>query len=417
MGPDGLAPAVDVVGRVPFVDLPTLFAWWPPTDASLRAWAVVGVVGSAALLHRRAAPWVALPLAFLYLSFANAGTTFFSFQWDNLLVESLVLVPVLERGRVGRWLAWWLLFRLYVESGLAKVLWSDDWTSGVAMGDYWRTAPLPTPLAWLADRLPADAQRALTWGTLLGEIVAPFALLWRRARRPLFWVFGALQAGILLTANYGVFNWLTLALQCTLLGEDDGPVDPLAVAWAAVLVPISVAVGLDRFAGTDLADAAARWRVANAYHLFASIDPLRDEVEFLGSDDGVTWRRLPLRWKPPAKPAFLAPYHPRVAFEAWFLTLGGRGTEVGLRTSSPPWAGRLLATWCHDPARLAPVVSEPVTAPRFVTLGFWRARMDRETVGAWTVEPLGRHPLAFDCRRSGVPVFPQARALVAWAPR
>jgi hypothetical protein len=422
MGPDGLAPARPILARLaervddPFWRLPTLFCWVPATDTALRAGAVLGVLASLLLVSRRIAPWVALPLAFLYLSFANAGTTFFSFQWDSLIVEALVLVPLLGRGRLGVWLVWAFLARLYCESALAKALWSDDWTSLRAMGDYWRTAPLPTPLAWWADRLPAQVQAGLTAGTLVVEGLVPFAIpVGPRTRRAVFAVWTLLQLAIAATANFGVFNWLTMSLQLALLVPTDRRITRTELAFAALLVPLGLAGFANRFLpGEPLADVAElsqRWRVANVYHLFASVDPIRDEVEIVGSDDGLAWTALPIAYKPGEPMAWIAPYQPRVAFQLWFYTLGGRDTPLGLRVASPPFVSRLIQRWCDSPAVLTPLLTHPVTAPRYVTLRFWRARFAADAVG-WARQDLGRYPAVYACGSDGAPVFPQVDALV-----
>ncbi len=420
MGPDGLAPAAPLLARLgETVDdaawrLPTLFHWVPATDTTLRFLAVAGLLASGALAFRRTA-WAAWPLALLYLSFANAGTTFFTFQWDSLIVETLVILPALGRGRVGVWLAWWLLFRLNLQSGLAKLLWSDDWTSLRAMGDYWRTAPLPTPLAWWADRLPPAIQAGLTGGTLVVECVLPFLLPWARARPWIFVVWTSLQLGILATANYGSFNWLSLALLLSLLAPAVGRSPWSVRVLAAVIVPLSLVVFANRF-GPDrpfdgVARVAQRFRVTNAYHLFASIDPLRDEVEIVGSDDARTWTPLPIAFKPGEPMSWLAPYHPRVAFQLWFYPLGGRGTPAGLRVAAPSYVARLVQRWCTDPDVLLPILTRPVAAPRYVSIRFWRATFTAGAVG-WDREELGRHPEVYPCASGAVPLFPQVDALV-----
>jgi hypothetical protein len=423
MGPDGLQPAADIYqalaarGRTGV--LPGLFAAWPATDGWLRAWAAAGVVGSLVACVPAAAPWLGIPLAFLYASFVNAGTTFYSFQWDSLLCECLLLTTFLGRspGRAARLVAWTLWARLSVESGLAKLLWSDDWTGGVAMGRYWETAPLPTPGAWWADRAPEGFDRLTTWGTLVGELFLPVVLLaGRRARLVGFAVWSALQAGILATANYGIFNWLSAVLGVALLWEVPARWPRLEATGAAVLVPLGLWVGLATFARLDLpiADTVRRWHVSSAYHLFARVDPERDEVELMGTDDGTSWRRLPLVAKPPEPMAWWAPYHPRVSFRLWFFTLN-RNNELGMSVAADRWVGRLARLWCVDPERLAPLLSGPTTAPERVALYFWRATFHPDSP-VWVEEPLGRHPVVYDCDDPEPPRWPQVDALEGWRP-
>lgn len=419
MGDSGLAPAREVLaaaaakGLGPF-ELPTLHWWLPTGDGTLRALAVLGVLVSALVAVPRLSSIAAPVAAALYLSFATAGSTFFSFQWDALIVESLLLCSLLgdSPSRPAVLALYLLNAKLYLESGLAKLGWSDDWTSLEAMGRYWMTAPLPTPLAWFADALPSPIQRALTAATLAGELGLPLLLVLGRVGRIAFAVAGsALQLGILATANYGSFNWLALALHCGLLVEGAGWRKRDLVLGATWLW-LSIVVFLSRFAGGDfeLASTVQRWRVANAYHLFASIDPRRVEIEVLGSDDGRAWTALPVRWRPPDS-GFLAPYHPRVAFSSWFLALGpGRG-EIDFSFYAPPWLARLVDLWCEDPARLRSILSADVASPRLVTLGAWDAGFG-ETPGSWTRREIGRHPHVHACG-DGRARFPPATRFAA----
>ncbi len=423
VGPDGLEPIAHTLRAVanrsdhPMLALPTLFWWLPTNDPALRTAAGIGAAASVALLVPSITRFVAPFLAMLYLSFVNAGGAFFTFQWDALIVESLTLSVLLSPrpGRAARLAFWALNIKLYLESGLAKVLWSDDWTSLTAMGNYWRTAPLPTPLAWWMDRAPEIAQRAFTAGTLLGELAAPFLMFGGKYGRRCFAVIGiSMQLSILATANYGAFNYLSIALALALIWEAEAGEHTARWEWgvAGGWALLSVAVGLSRFAGVDspLATFADRWNVANAYHLFARIDPERDEVEFIGSADGQSWTVLPLAYKPAEAMAFIAPYHPRVAFSAWFWTLGERDSPLGFRVRSPAWGSRLVQRWCDSPEILVPILTRPVSAPRYVTLEFWRATFstDRAT---WTRLDLGRYPAVHDCHDGGAPHFPQVEAL------
>jgi hypothetical protein len=217
-----------------------------------------------------------------------------------------------------------------------------------------------------------------------------------------------LQLGILATANYGSFNWLTLALHAGLLVEGQGWRKRDLVLGASWLW-LSVVVFLSKFAGGDfeLAATVQRWRVANAYHLFASIDPRRVEIEVLGSDDGETWTALPLRWRPPDS-GFLAPYHPRVAFSSWFLALGpGRG-EIDFSFYAPSWLARLVDAWCEHPERLRSILLHDVASPRLVTLAAWDADFG-PTVGSWSRREIGRHPHVHTCGQGRARFAPAAR--------
>lgn len=421
MGPEGLAPAhtwlqhLEHSGRG-FWDLPSLFWFWEPGDGSLRFWALLGTVGSLALVHPRVCPVLSPVLAFLYLSFANIGGTFFSFQWDNLIVESLLLGAGLgpEPGK-GVLFLWRLLFlKLSIESGLAKVLFSSDWTEFRAMGAYWPTVPLPTPLTAYALYLPEGLNQLLTLGTLIVEMVLPLLIfVGPRSRGVMFVVWVCLQLGIMSTGNYGIFNLLSCVVGFSLLAESRRSLGRVEVVIGGFLALCSLMVGLSTFVYrradppswvTFFAEPAQSWRVANAFHLFAAIDPKRYEVDLMGYQAG-EWHVFPLRYKPPAAPRFIAPYHPRVDFRLWFFTLGQRNRPPGLVVQAPDFVRRLLYLWCNDPVRLEPLVGAPVQAPEWVGLHFWKAELGPT---GYAATDMGYHPNIFHCSTEMSLEFPQS---------
>ena len=182
------------------------------------------------------------------------------------------------------------------------------------MATYWETAPLPTWLGWYAHQLPMWAQRLMSALTLVVELGVPL-LIWgpRRFRPLVFALMAAFQLGVLATANYGFFNYLSLALCLWVL--DDGhlawlaaragvtlrpeavgaprPATTAALGIAtAVLVPLSLVPFLPlvpslRPLARALLPARAvldEVRSINAYHLFAQMTLVRREavIEGLG---------------------------------------------------------------------------------------------------------------------------------------
>ena len=140
--------------------------------------------------------WTLIGCWALYASYVRVGQDFLSFQWDNLLLESAFFALFVTPGGwrlhsggpphpLGVFLMQWLLVRLYLESGLAKLLLGDPtWRALTAMATYWETAPLPTWLGWYAHQLPMWAQRASGALTDAVELGVPL-LVWgpRRLRR------------------------------------------------------------------------------------------------------------------------------------------------------------------------------------------------------------------------------------------
>jgi hypothetical protein len=431
VGRDGLLPALDFLASVPRFSLAPSVFWIDASDAALTGAALAGMLLGAALFLNLAPRWCLLALWALYLSFVSVGQDFLSFQWDNLLLETaplaFLVAPAGLRPRrappphpVAVFLVLWLVFRLHFESGATKLLLGDPtWRDLTAMVTYYETAPLPTWIGWWAHQLPLQAQRATSLFTYVVELGLPL-LLWTpaRVRLVVFGVMLAMQASIVLTANYGYFNYLTMALLLFVL--DDRQVDRVAARLGRPLAPLParsastartaalaavavLLVGLSlvqflpfvRPARGLLAPLAPVRRVlntvrsVNAYHLFAQMTLVRREAVVEGSVDGVRWLPYEFRYKPgdPQRaPAFVAPHQPRLDFQMWFLLLGGRGA---------PWFDALLTRLLENPKAVAPVFARNPFSddpPRLVRAAVYRYRMTdvatRRATGAWWTREL-----------------------------
>jgi len=443
-GARGVLPAADLMaaanrgiadGRVHAWQAPTLFLWLQPSDAVLL-WGTRLGAALGALLLLGVWPRAVLAAAWaLYLSYTVIGQTFFTFQWDNLLLESTFLsLFVAPRGLFPRrapapgvpgvLLLLFLLFRVHVESGWAKWLGGDPtWHDLSAMGTYWETAPLPTWLGWWAHQLPHAVQELLTATTLLVEGLFPLLLLGpRRARLLAFLVLVPFQLFVAVTANYGFFNLLAIGL--CLWALDDGHLQAAARRLRVATRPRPAPIPLPRPAAVAalagallLAFAAAApfrmywqepepgepgawerleerlWplRTLNVYHLFVDMTLVRDEVVIEGSRDGASW--TPYVWKhkpgdPARAPDFVAPHQPRLDFQAWFLCLHGR-------PPSAPWFRRLLLLLVQEPALMAELFeSTPCgdEAPAWLRYSVWRYRFttreERARTGDWWTRDL-----------------------------
>ena len=416
------------------------------SDTMITAGIVVGVALSLLALL---GVWPRLSLllcAPLYLSYVVAGREFLSFQWDNLLIECLVVAAFVPRDRESpgsHWVARLLLFKLYFESGIAKaqsVL--GDWFDGSAMTFYYETAPLPAWPGWWAHHLPEFWHHIESFGALGLELAGAVLVLGpRRARLTALVGFSAFQLLNLVTANYGFFVYLALALHVFLLDDTDlervarrlrGPrfrAQPkraarlqlpaatrrytaavaglLAVAWGTASLVTAVA----HFAPSgELAERASRWtqmwrvyRVANAYHLFGHITRERVEAEFQTQSEG-RWRAHDLHYKPgdPLRaPPWVAPHQPRVDFRLWFYGLN-------FRRETPRYVVNLLDRICNDPDAVSGLFAAPLPSrPAAARIEYWRYQFTTpqqraETQAWWRRESLGAtEPV--DCSR-----FPRA---------
>jgi lipase maturation factor 1 len=93
----------------------------------------------------------------------------------------------------------------------------------------------------------------------------------------------------------------------------DTTAEMIAIAWRGAPLPGLPIAALDPF------------RIANQYGLFAVMTRGRYEIEFQGSNDGVTWEPYLFRNKPQLlneAPRIYAPYQPRFDWNLWFASLG-----------------------------------------------------------------------------------------------
>jgi len=399
VGPHGLLPAARFFGVVhaqlgasALLQFPSL-CWFFGAGAFLPLLCAIGIA-LAALLFLGIAPAACVALLWAcYLSVVGAGQIFYEFQWDGLLLETTLLAIFVapwtlrpgwrrvEPPRLARWLMWWLLFRLMLLSGLVKLASGDPaWRALTALTFHFETQPLPTPLAWYANRLPAAFDR-LACAVMFGiELAAPFALAaGRRLRHVAALALIGLQVLIALTGNYTFFNLLTVALcllclddawwqnrgmgfqpllsriarfrrgrpkvaqasspaVSSMAGEDAGATSRRPPAW--LLIPFAAFVllfttfeGVADFVPPIASSRALAWaggaigpfRSLNNYGLFSVMTTTRPELIFEGSDDALNWRPYEFPHKPgdlARRPDFIAPFQPRLDWQLWFAALG-----------------------------------------------------------------------------------------------
>ncbi|MDD9934573.1 MAG: lipase maturation factor family protein [Myxococcales bacterium] len=410
-----------------FWDAPSALWWWN-SDAALTAHAVLGVLLALLAL---VGLWPRLCFALsapLYLSIVHGCGVFTAFQWDNMLVEVLVLAAFLPGERVApvvHFILRLLLFKLYFQSGIAK--WQSylgDWHDGSAMTFYYETAPIPARLAWHAHHLPEAWHHLESWGALVLELLVPLLIFGPRwARLLAFASFTGFQTLNTSTANYGFFTYLSTVLHLFLLRDTDiarvfrlalpgrdalrprvftrPALTLLATALCVGWIGLSTAGALARFSGdrevrrllAPLQDLHAPLRIANVYHLFGHITRDRLEPQFEALIAG-GWRELDLHFKPGAPerpPPYVAPHQPRVDFRLWFYGLSHR-------RGMPRYVNAILDRLCRDPEAVAPLFANPLPrAPDAVRIALYRYHFtspeQRADRGAyWTRSRLGALP-------------------------
>ena len=409
---DALAPRL---GPARFVLMPMVF-WLNDSDLAIRAvcW---GGAGLSLMLLLNLLPRLSLVLIYaLYLSLLYAGQTFMTFQWDTFLLETAVVALLMTFSpTTGVWLARWLLFRFMFMSGVVKLISGDpNWRNLSALSYHFLTQPLPTPLAWYAASLPAQALKAATGAVFFVELVLPFLIFCPRRIRFVS-AFGILmlQSCILATGNYNWFNLQTMLL-CLPLFDDaamrrilpsrllgllpagaDNPAPRRAAtivvnAAALMLVALSLVQMDERFGGSPpevaqtIDDVFEPFHIVSPYGLFAVMTTTRNEIIVEGSNDGVQWREYEFRYKPGdvnRRPPWNIPHQPRLDWQMWFAALDD--------PQRSPWFSRFLERLLeNEPSVTAllernPFPDKPPTYVRAEFYDYTYAGNDDHAAGRW----------------------------------
>jgi hypothetical protein len=422
IGAHGILPAHDYLetvrsdyGRSSYTLFPTL-AWLDSSDTFIRGLVWAGVAFSLCLL----AGLIPLPatifLFLLYLSLDTVGQVFFSFQWDALLLETgfaaILLAPWGLRPsysapvpRVTLWVFRFLIFRLMLESGAAKLLSGDlTWRNLTALKYHYETQPLPTPVAWYAHQLPILVQKLSVIGVFVVELIAPFFFFTKRQVRIVAALATiALQLMIALTGNYTFFNLLTILLCVFLFNVKTAERTPAILSVVGIVLIALGVIQLATMSGivSELPRPIAliqlhadTFHVMSQYGLFANMTTTRPEIIIEGSDDGVQWNAYEFKYKPgdvKRRLPWVAPYQPRLDWQMWFAAL-----------SSPqqnPWFSRLIVRLLEgqpEVTNLLAVNPFPGKPPHFIRAEVYDYHFTdwstRRTTGAiWSRNPLGEY--------------------------
>src|SRR5208282_2855186 len=242
IGPEGILPAGDYLRAVGqsfgysqrvLWYVPTLL-WLASGPHMLTALCWIGMAASVVLLLN-AWPRGMLAICFVcFLSFVSAAQDFSSYQSDGMLLEAgfiaLFFAPAGFRPSLGLasppsratlFLLQWEWFRIYFESGAAKIIGGDpEWRNFTAMDEYYQNGPLPTWIGWYMQHLPHWFHASSVFATLALELGLVWMLfLPRRWRIVCFFIVTPWEMGVILTANYTFLNYLVLALGFLLLDD------------------------------------------------------------------------------------------------------------------------------------------------------------------------------------------------------
>jgi lipase maturation factor 1 len=457
IGPDGLQPVgayleevKQIAGASRYWYAPTVF-WLADGSRALLFLCWLGIVASLLLTLNFWPRAMLVVCLVVFLSFIATLQIFASYQSDGMLlgagfVSVFFAPPGLRPGwgerhppsRASLFLLQWLWFRIYFESGVAKIASGDpEWRHLTAMDEYYQNGPLPTWIGWYAQHLPHWFHVGTAGLTLGLELVLVWMLfLPRPFRIVLFAIVTPLQLGIIATSNYAFLNYLVLVLGFLLLDDKllrrfflpkrlrepqamgvpaapvtndvDSPDTAQEPGWHALvarrvamagLVFAAICLSWNFYATTvgllqmilpavplPMAPVVALEpsRIAESYGLFAVMTRARYEIEFQGSNDGQSWTAYPFRYKPQdprQPPGIYAPYQPRFDWNLWFASLSNWqenrfviDTEERLLTNSPA----VLALFAGNPFQ-----GSPPRQVRAVIWQYWFTERAEKRLGFW----------------------------------
>jgi hypothetical protein len=446
IGPEGILPAglylravAQSFGYVRGVWFAPSVLWLTSGPHMLIALCWVGMVASLLLVLN---VWPRGMLFICFVCFVSAAQDFSGYQSDGMLLEAGFIAlffapPGMRPGmgvasppsRASLFLLQWEWFRIYFESGAAKIIGGDpEWRNFTAMDEYYQNGPLPTWIGWYMQHLPHWFHASTVFATLALELVLVWMLfLPRRWRIVCFLIVTPWEVGVILSANYTFLNYLVLALGFLLLDDrfllpflpqrwkaevSPRPALPeqsrrqgwrvgfvqqisvLKLSFAAVMLSwifyATAAQMIWMFSAelpmpTSPVEALEPFRIANRYGLFGVMTRGRYEIEFQGSEDGKTWVAYPFRYKPQdlsTAPGIYAPYQPRFDWNLWFASLGSwqdypivPRTEVRLLSNDAD----VLTLFAKNP-----FPNQPPRQVRAVIWQYWFTTMsEKRTQGLW----------------------------------
>ena len=370
VGERGLLPAVRMVREVPLRYVPGIFYWFP-ADRAFRVCAWIGVVLSLVALSGIAQRAGALPAAavwaalyVLYLSFINAGQTFYGFGWESLLVEVGFFTIFAGASFTAphqflNWIYRWTLFRLMFGAGLIKIRGDACWRDLSCLDYFFETQPMPNPLSWYMHHLPRPLLHGGVAFNHFVELIVPFGFFLPQPYAGIAGIFTiAFQLILIVGGNLSWLNWLTVVLAITTLDDrflawlsiHRPALQPIpavqgvaTVALFVVVALLSIAPTLNMLSSQQVMNTSFNpLQIVNTYGAFGSVTKERYEVIIEGTDaetvtDTTAWREYEFKGKPgdPARlPPQIAPYHLRIDWLMWFAAMSS--------AQDYPWFPELL---------------------------------------------------------------------------
>ena len=294
-----------------------------------------------------------LLIGFLYSSLIYFFPTFLSFQWDLLLIDTALLSIFLISPKV--WILRknnkstlfniqllpliLLIIRLFFHSGLVKVFSNSRyWKTLTAMDYHLFSQPMPHFLSYHINNLVISLNLSafLVYMMFVIELITPFGLLFSAYRRISALILIFFQCSILLTGNFGYFNFLVICplLLFVFLDSDKSKIKwpnlsfklPISYYYLFLFFIISISSYhlVFRSVPKSVSNMSRSFNVFNNYGLFASMTTNQTALTISVSKNGSDWMPLNLKYYDQfGYPTldFVQPYLPRIRWQFWFLFL------------------------------------------------------------------------------------------------
>lgn len=366
--------------------IPSLF-WLNCSDFVIMGVVTLGIFLSLFLMMGVIPPLMLLLLYILYLSIVSAGQDFLSFGWEGFLLEitaNAFFLSLSPQPNIFVWISLNLvLFRFHFNGGTVKLQSRDpNWRNLTGVFYHYQSQPIPNMIAWYAYKLPMWFHKLSTFLMLFIEIAVPFGIFgpdWMRLG--VFIAFVGLQLAIAITGNFSFLNLLTVVLCLILVANPylsgfETPTAETASLPVQVLCSIAgiflITLQLIHLWQSFLPNALfhkflnifSPYHIANRYGIFAVMTTKRYEIVFEGSDDNETWKEYSFKYKPSEverRPVQIAPYQPRLDWQAWFLPFGDAGQN--------PWLQHFiyhLLKGTPEVLKLIRINPFPETPPKFI---------------------------------------------------
>jgi len=300
------------------------------------------------------------------------------------------------------WLFRWLGFRIMVGAGLIKLRGDECWRDLTCMYYHYETQPIPNPISRYLHFAPHWFHKIETLWNHTVELVVPwFSFVPRTARH----VAGALlvlfQVFLIISGNLSFLNYLTIipflacfddtflrhvlpkslvkrAEEAAARSHSSRVNNGIVVALSILVAWLSVAPVLNLVGGRQLMNYSFDpLDLVNTYGAFGTVGRERDEITFEGTENAVItgetkWKEYEFVAKPGdpnQRPAFIAPYQPRIDWQIWFAAMASPGDY--------PWTFHFVWKLLHnDPDTLSLLANNPFPdkPPHYIRARLYRYR-------------------------------------------